>query len=429
MKKVLAILLILVMVLGLFAACGNGETETPDPVAPAPPANGGDDNGDEEPEPATGEPLLIGAIASLSGALQDYGEQFQRGFILGLEYMTNGTNTVAGRPIEVIWEDTTTTPAVAAERTLVLLERNVEIVAGFTATGDALASLALFEEFETVVVIEPAAGDGIIQYPNWNEFVFRTGRTSGQDALAMLDVLSYRYPDGGATVGAIAPDTTFGYAMVEPFVEAAEARGFEVVSVEYIPPDATDHTAFILRTREAAPDYLYVIWAGANNPWNQLMELDMPGAGITIITGAPELEALYAMRPLGYIGGIGFCVYYYDLPQGEPMNEWLIQRHFEDFGVQPDIFVSGGMAAASAAITALELTGGVTDPAVLIPTMRGMEFNSPTGMRWFRAEDHQAMQVLFEVEFTAPEGVGHMVPRWVRTIPAETLIPPIMNQP
>ncbi|MCL2170449.1 MAG: ABC transporter substrate-binding protein, partial [Defluviitaleaceae bacterium] len=123
------------------------------------------------------------------------------------------------------------------------------------------------------------------------------------------------------------------------------------------------------------------------------------------------------------------CVYYPTLPQNEPMNDWLVERHMQVHGIPSDIFTSGGMAAASAIVTALELTGGVTDPAVLIPTMRGMEFPSPTGTRWFRYEDHQAMQSLFEVEFTAEEGVGHMIPRWVRTIPAEELMPPIMNRP
>jgi len=61
-------------------------------------------------------PIRIGALASLSGALQDYGQQMRRGFELGLKYATDGTMEVAGRKIEVIWEDTTTVPDVARER-------------------------------------------------------------------------------------------------------------------------------------------------------------------------------------------------------------------------------------------------------------------------------------------------------------------------
>jgi len=403
MKKILVCLLALVMFAAI-AACDDGDSSN--------------------------EVLKIGAITSLSGALQDYGEQFQRGFNLGLEYMTDGTMTVAGRAIEVIWEDTTTTPDVARERTLVLLENhNVEIVTGFASSGDAMASLALFEEFNTVAVIEPAASDAIITYPNWNEYIFRTGRTSGQDALALAAVLKSQAGGQSKTVAALAPDSTFGYSMVEPFIVAVEAAGLEFVQYEYAPADATDFSPYILRLRDTAPDFLYVIWAGANSPWMQLMEMDMQSAGITIVTGAPELAALRAMLTLGEMGGFGFCVYYPTLPQNEPMNEWMVRRHMEEFGIPTDIFTSGGFAAASAIITALEKTGGVTDPDVLIPAMRGMEFNSPTGMRYFRADDHQAMQPLFEIEFTKPDGTDHMVPRWVRTIPASEIIPPIRNTP
>jgi len=404
MRKILICILALAMALTVMACASN---------------NAGDEDG----------PIRIGAITSLSGALQDYGEQFQRGFLLGLEYMTDGTNTVAGREIEVIWEDTTNTPDVARERTLVLLEQhNVDIVTGYASSGDAMASLALFEEFQTVAVIEPAAADAIITYPNWNEFVFRTGRTSGQDALAMMSVLQ-RNAAPGSTVAAIAPDTTFGYAMVDPFIVAVESAGFEFVQAEFIPVDATDFSPFLMRLRNLAPDYLYLVWAGANNPWRQLMELDLQGAGIRMITGAPEIAALQPMLPLAHAGAIGFCIYHFELPQNEPMNDWLVERHMEVYGMPPDIFVSGGMAAASAIITALELTGGVTDPEVLIPVMRGMEFPSPTGNRWFREEDHQAMQNLFEIAFTYVSGRDYAVPEFVRVIPANEVANPIMNTP
>ncbi|MCL2201049.1 MAG: substrate-binding domain-containing protein [Oscillospiraceae bacterium] len=412
MKKILVCLIVLTLSLAVFA-CGND--------TPAAPANGGD-------TPAAANPIVIGAITSLSGALQDYGEQFQRGFYLGLEYMTDGTMEVAGRPIQVVWEDTTNVPDVARERTLSLLERGVDIVTGFAASGDAMASLALFEEFQTVAVIEPAAADAIIAYPNWNEFIFRTGRTSGQDALAMMSVLE-RNAAPGSTIAAIAPDSTFGYAMIDPFRIAVDNAGFEFVQAEFIPVDTTDFSPFLMRIRNLAPDYLYLVWAGANNPWTQLMELDLMGAGINMITGAPEIAALQPMLPLAHANAIGFCIYHFELPQNEPMNDWLVEEHKARHNAPPDIFVSGGMAAASAIVTALELTGGDTNHEVLIPTMRGMRFPSPTGERWFRYEDHQAMQNLFEIEFVYIPGRDYAVPQFVRVIPAEEVMNPIMNRP
>jgi branched-chain amino acid transport system substrate-binding protein len=397
-KKFFGLALVLVLLVALMAAgCGEGDAD-PGPVDEA-------------------APIKIGALSSLSGVLEDYGNQFKNGFELGLEYLTDGTYEVAGRKIEVIWEDTTTVPDVARERATKLLDQDkVDLMVGVTSSADALAISPIAEEFKTVIIFEPAAAD-VITGMFWNRYIFRTGRNTAQDAVAMADVVA----SPGVKIATLAPDTAFGRAGVDPFVPQALARGAEIVAQEFPPADATDFTSYILRIIEAEPDYLFVVWAGANNPWRQIAELDVQGAGITISTGAPEIAALRMMHDV--VGMHGFTVYYHSVPPANPMNDWLIETHQERFGSPPDIFTSGGMACASAVITALEATGGQTDTELLIETLRGMEFDSPTGMRWFRSEDHQAMQPLFEI--TLEPGDDHPVPKLVRVIAAERLAPPV----
>lgn len=57
---------------------------------------------------AEGGTIKIGVLASLTGALESYGKQTQRGFDLGIEYATGGTMEVNGKKIEVVYEDTET---------------------------------------------------------------------------------------------------------------------------------------------------------------------------------------------------------------------------------------------------------------------------------------------------------------------------------
>lgn len=376
--------------------------------------------GGEKGTSGAAAPIKIGGLTSLSGALQDYGQQMQRGFELGLEYATDGTMEVAGRGIEVIWEDTTTVPEVARERAIKLLDQDqVDLLVGPASSADAAAILELAEEFERVLVIEPAAAD-FLTGQNWNRYIFRTGRSTAQDATAMAAVMTNNNP--GVKVATLAPDSAFGRSSVDPFVQALAEKGGTLVHQEFPPAETTDFTSYILRIREAAPDYLYVIWAGANNPWSQLMEMDLQQYGITVSTGAPEIAALRAMTPL--VGMHGFTVYYHGVAQN-PMNEWLVEKHQEKYNSPPDIFTSGGMAAAMAVVTALEKTNGSTDAEELIQVMRGMEFDSPTGKRYFREEDHQAIQPLFEIELKEVNEVDHPVPTLIRVIPAEEIIPPV----
>lgn len=385
--------------------------------------NGNEETSSNTPSEGTanGEPIKIGVLTSLSGALQDYGEQTQKGFTLGLEYLTDGTLEVEGRPIELIWEDTTNVPDVARERAIKLLDQDkVDILVGCASSSDAAAVVDIAEEFKTVFIIDPAAAD-FLTGESWNRYVFRTGRNSAQDAAAMADVITNSKP--GAKVATFAPDTSFGVSMVEPMVKELEERGGVLVHQEFPPADTTDFSPYIMRIREAQPDYLYVIWAGANNPWQQLMDYDLESYGIKITTGAPEIAALKSMQPM--IGMQGFSVYHWTLPQNNEMNDWLVENHMERYDEVPDLFTPGGMAAASAIITAIEKTGGDTDAEALIEAMEGMEYDSPTGKRYFREEDHQSIQVLYEIILTEEEGVDYPVPQFVREIPAEDIAPDI----
>ena len=69
----------------------------------------------------------------------------------------------------------------------------------------------------------------------------------------------------------------------------------------------------------------------------------------------------------------------------------------------PDFFTCGGMAAASAVVTALTKTGGSTDTEKLIATMEGMEFDTPKGKMIFRKEDHQALQSMYVFKVKADD--------------------------
>jgi branched-chain amino acid transport system substrate-binding protein len=194
------------------------------------------------------------------------------------------------------------------------------------------------------------------------------------------------------------------------------------VANEFCPDDTTDFSPYILRVKEAAPDYVYVVWSGANSPWPQLMEFDLAQYGINLITGAPEIASLKAMN---YAAGmVGFCVYHWTLPRNE-INDWLVMRMDEEYGKVPDLFTPGGMAAAMAIVTALEKTDGDASAAALIPAMEGMRFNSPTGERYFRAEDHQAIQPLYAMELEAIEGLDYPQPKLIKELDAESIKPAI----
>ncbi len=368
------------------------------------------------------DPIKIGVLASQTGGLESYGEQTLRGFELGLEYATDGKNEVAGRKIEFIVEDTETKPEVAVQKATKLLEEDeVDFLVGSSSSGDTLAVLPLAEEYEKIMVVEPAVADSITG-SEFNPYIFRTARNSSQDAVAGAAAIAGE----GVKIATLAPDYSFGRDGVAAFRDAAVKLGAEIVHEEYADPAATDFTANIQKVIDSKPDYLFVIWAGANSPWNQIADMKVQDKGIKISTGAPDIAALATMEPL--IGMEGFSVYYHDLPDNE-INSWLVEEHKKRFdGDLPDLFTPGGMSAAISIVEALKKTEGSTDADTLIETMEGMSFETPKGKMTFRAEDHQALQALYAIKLEKKDGVPYPVPVLVRELSPEETAPPVLNK-
>jgi branched-chain amino acid transport system substrate-binding protein len=404
-KGVLLGFLIFMMIFA--TACSSDKTE-------------GDTNGNGD-KAEKKEPIKIGVLASTTGALESYGKQTLRGFELGLEYATEGTMEVAGRKIEFVVEDTETKPEVAVQKATKLLEEDkVDFLVGSSSSADTLAVLPLAEEYQKIMIVEPAVADSITG-SEFNKYIFRSARNSSQDAVAGAAAIA----GDGVKIATLAPDYSFGRDGVAAFKEAAEKLGADIVLEEYADPAATDFTSNIQKIIDAKPDYLFVVWAGANSPWKQISDMKVQDKGIKISTGAPDIAALATMEPL--VGMEGFTVYYHDLPKND-INDWLVTEHKKRFnGDVPDLFTPGGMSAAISIVEALKKTEGDADADKLIETMEGMSFETPKGKMTYRAEDHQALQSLYAIKLEKKDGVAYPVPVLIRELTPEETAPPVRN--
>jgi len=358
------------------------------------------------------DPIKIGLMQGLSGPYEIYGKAEITGFKMGLEWATKGTNKIIGRDVELVVEDTQLKPARAKMLlTKMYADDKVDIAVGPTSSGVALACLPVAEEFQKILLVEPAVADAITGKA-WNRYIFRTGRNSGQDAIS--NAVAIAKP--GVSIATIAQDYAFGRDGVAAYKKAAEALGAKVVHEEYADPKATDFTAPVQKVIEAlkdkpSPKYVFFIWAGKGGPMNQLIASGLDKYGIEIASGGNVLAALKAMKPLK--GMKGSIYYYYENPNN-PVNDWFVAEHMKRFNEPPDVVK---------AIT----KAGSTDTEKLIETMEGMVFMTPKGTMIFRKEDHQALQSMFAFELDVDPNVEWAIPRLLRDMsPAETA-PPILN--
>ncbi len=372
---------------------------------------------------AMAKDFVVAHVYDKTGPLEAYAKQTHNGLMLGLEYATQGTMTVAGRKIRVIEKDNQGKPDVArAQLASAYADDNADIAVGPTSSGVALAMLPIAEEYEKILLVEPAVADSITG-DKWNKYIFRTGRNSSQDAIA--NAVAFDQPD--TSIAMLAQDYAFGRDGVKAFKGALKQA--KIVHEEYLPANATDFTAGAQRLFDALKDkpgrkIIFILWAGAGNPF-KIADLDPKRFGIEIANGG---NTLAAMTPLKSLAGMeGATYYYYGIPKN-PINDWLVAEHQKRYGQPPDFFTAGGMSAAIAIVTALNKSAGKSDTDTLIKTMEGMSFDTPKGKMTFRPEDHQAMQSMYHFRIKNDASVPWAVQDLVKEITPDQMAVPIQNK-
>jgi branched-chain amino acid transport system substrate-binding protein len=372
------------------------------------------------------EPIKIAQIVGVTGPYEAYTKQSTDGFKMGLEYATEGTNMVLGRPIQVILKDTQLKPDRGKQLlTEAYKDDKVDLAVGPVSSAVGLAMLPVAKEFKKVLIVEPAVADSITGKAS-NRYIFRTGRNSSQDAVSNAVALA----KSGIVIATLAQDYAFGRDGVAAYKEAAEAKGAKIIHEEYVPIKTADFTAPAQRIIKAMKDakgdkYLFVIWAGKGNPLGKLHQMKLQDKyGIKLTSGGNILAALKLYKPL--VGMEGATYYYYENPKNA-INDWLVKEHFKRFNAPPDFFTCGGMSAALSVVTALKKAGS-TDTEKLIAAMEGMSFQTPKGEMVFRKEDHQALQSMFHFKIAAKPDVEWGIPELVRELTWKDMDIPIRNK-
>lgn len=373
---------------------------------------------------AQGKEFKVALIAGKTGIMESYARETEAGFMLGLEYLTGGTMTINGRKIKVIVKDDQSKPDLG--RTLLAEaygDDRVDIAVGTTSSGSALAMLPVAKEYKKVLIIEPAVADAITG-DKWNKYIFRTARSSMQDALAAASTLK------GGSVGFLTQDYAFGRDAIKAGKEALAATGSKarVIHEEYAPLATTDFTASSQRLFDALKDkpqprILQIVWAGPN-PMNKIADLKPERHGIVLSPGGNILPVMKTWK--NFAGTEGTIYYYYGFPKNK-MNDWFVAEHLKRFKAPPDMFTAGGMAAAGAVVAALtKVPDGNGDK--MVAAMEGMSFETPKGTMTFRKEDHQAIQPMYHFRNKKDQKNEWDLLELVREIPASELPLPVKNK-
>ncbi len=241
---------------------------------------------------ASAEPVKIGWLPSLTGALATAAIGFDHGVRFGVEE-ANKAGGIDGRPIELVSRDTGSDPtnAVNLAQQLVFTGK-VNFVAGPVNSGESLATVPIIARAGIPNLVTGAVEELIdpVKYP----LAFRVVNTTTQWISVAND---YGIKQLGKKKIAIIGDTTgYGTSSAKRAVEMVKQMGADVVYTVLIDPNKTDLTDEITKARDAGSEAV-MVWTAASGLAARLLNTrgdlgwNVPIIGHPVL-GAPSIQQL-----------------------------------------------------------------------------------------------------------------------------------------
>jgi branched-chain amino acid transport system substrate-binding protein len=366
------------------------------------------------PVAAAGSDVKVALVTSKTGPLGAYGNEFLRGFQVGLNYATHGTGVAGGHKIVYSDYDDAGDAAKAIATTKDLIGQGYKIIAGTAISGIAVQIAPLAQE-NNILYMPLAATDALT---GLNRNTVRVGRESIQDLLTVGTILGSNLR--GKRILVLAQDSAFGQG------NAAGARlvlGSEGATVDslLVPLSANDFSPFAQKILDAKPDLLYIAWAGASGV-ALLQALESAGVmnATNAVTGLDQRAAFPLFAKAGpktnYI-----ALYLPECSKSAP-NEFLINADQKDLGKMPEDFENDGFVAAEMVVHAVETANG-DDVPKMISALEGYKFVGPKGPEQVRAADHALLEPMFIAKLET-KGTN-VYPVCLRTLPPSAVAPPV----
>jgi branched-chain amino acid transport system substrate-binding protein len=338
------------------------------------------------------ETVKIGVVAEFSEPFADYGAQIVGGM---RTYLKLNGEVFGGKKIELIMRDTTgAAPDIAKRLAQELVTRdNVDILAGFGLTPNALAVAPVSAEAKKPMVIMNAATSVITTR---SPYIVRVSHTLPQDT---QPIAQWAAKNGIKRVFTMVSDFGPGIDAEGAFAKAFKAAGGEIVDSVRTPLANADFAPFLQRIKDSKPEAVFVFLP----PGSQTIafikgyeERGLKQAGIRLIATGDLTDdgVLQAMGEptLGLITS-----FHYSAAHDSPENRAFIKAYAETNGtkLRPNFMACAGYDGMAAIAEALKKTGGSVDGEKFVAALKGMRMMSPRGPIAIDPETRDIVQTVY----------------------------------
>jgi branched-chain amino acid transport system substrate-binding protein len=344
----------------------------------------------------------IGLILPMTGPFASTGKQIEAAVKL---YVAQNGNTIAGKKVEIILKDDTSAPDVTKRIAQeMVVNDQVNVLAGFGLTPLALATAPIATQSKTPLVVMAAATSSITQA---SEYIVRTSFTLPQAAVAMAD---WAPKNNIKKVVTLVSDFGPGFDAEKYFKDRFLFNGGQVTESLRVPMRNPDFAPFLQKVRDVKPDALFVfVPSGAGAAlMKQFVERGMDKAGIKLI-GTGDITDDDILNSMGDAATGVVTSHHYSANHNSPLNKKFVDAFSKaNNGLRPNFMAVGGYDGMHVIYEAAKATKGGRGDA-LLAAMKGQIFESPRGPMFIDAQTRDVVHNIYIRKVEKVNGQLHNV--------------------
>jgi branched-chain amino acid transport system substrate-binding protein len=320
---------------------------------------------------AAQESIKIGMVMPLTGTLADAGKQVVAGARL---YMAEHSNTIAGKRIELIVKDDTSSFETGKRLIQEAIVNDKVNVIGGGLTGDLFASAPVITEAKVPTVIMISSTSGVIDK---SPYYVRTSTTMAQESTILAD---WAIDGGTRKVVTLVSDFAPGLEAEATFRERYLAAGGQIAESIHVPLRSPDFAPFLQRARDDNPQAIFVFVPSvqAGTLAKEFAERGLDKSGIKLI-GPGDIADDALLPNVGDVMLGTVTASFYSAAHTSPENVAFVDAYRKLTGERANFMAVSGYDGMHLIYEALRKTNGSIDGDALVSTMKGMSWESPRG--------------------------------------------------
>jgi branched-chain amino acid transport system substrate-binding protein len=338
------------------------------------------------------EVIRIGHLTPRTGFLGPLGEYAVMAVDLAVEEI-NASGGMMGRKIELLKEDSVN-PQTASTKAERMVERDkVACIIGEISSASALTIAQVAQRSKTLFINTGANSDAL-RGSDCKKYMFHV---ESQNSMYVKTVGRSFLRDNlvkGKKWYSLTADYAFGHDLLRVAKRFMEANGGQFAGDDLVPTDATDFSAYLLKIRNAKPDFVAINLAG-NQITNFLKQYAEFGLAFPV-GGFGFDTALAWAAGKGSFVGTWPCVWHHLVDTLG--SKTFVAAFTKKYGKPPENQAWGDYIATKIVAQTVNEIKSADSTKIVEHLEKGAKFDLlKTRPGYFRASDHQLMHEMYAI--------------------------------